>query len=173
MKWIAFLLISRVHTLLTKPRLRTVNSALPEISSERAVSLIYSTDLSDSSAALSIPSLPLSHLLMSPVAELRSPRLSYRLSPVPAPRYICRSTHTDINTHIMQYNAHAGLFCEANFIVTPLGPSFLSFAHRVMACSAGSSSWVWTCVNGCCANMSDEIKWRNKRTNPYISDVPV
>lgn len=58
---------------------------------------------------------------MSPVAELRSPRLSYRLSPVPAPRYICHSVHKHTS---MQYNAYASLFCEANFIVTPLGLPF-------------------------------------------------
>lgn len=81
-------------------------------------------------------------------------------------------THADKKRTYVLYNAHAGLFCEANFIVTPLG---LTFYHSptVMVCSAGSGSCVWTRVNVCCANMADKEKWETKDLgiNTYIFDI--
>lgn len=58
------------------------------------------------------------YFLMSLAAELRSPRLSYRPSPVPVPRYICHPTHTDINTrpcsimHTLVFSLRLTLLCH-------------------------------------------------------------
>lgn len=98
MKWIGLPLIAHVRTLLTKPHLPMVNSASWD-QHWGAVHLIYSTDLSDSCAALSFhPSLFLTFLCLR-WQSYDLPRLSYRLCPVPAPCYICHSTRKDRNTH--------------------------------------------------------------------------
>lgn len=65
--------------------------------------------------------------------------------------------------HKLLYNAHAGPFCQADFIVTPLGPPFYHWPTELWHVQRGLASCVWTRVNGCCANMSDYIKSGNKR----------
>lgn len=143
-------------SLIRKPHLQAVNSTSWDQQREEAVWFIPPIYQIPVQPFHSIP--PSSQFLVSPVAELRSRRLSYR--PLSCS---CPTLHLPLHTHghkltPVQYNAHTGLFCEANFIATPLGLSFLSFSHRVMVCSVESSSCVWTRVNRCCATTPDKRK---------------
>lgn len=147
--------LSSVRTLLTKPHLPVVNSVSWD-QHWRAVHLIYSTDLSDSCAALSFhSSLFLTLCLLWQSYDL--PRLSYCFSPVPAPCYICYSTRKDINTHPCSI-MHTFVFSMGLSSLWHPWDSFffLSFSYRVMVLYV---QWglaaVWTRVNRCCANMPD------------------
>lgn len=157
---------SSVRTLLTKPHLPVVNSVSRD-QHWRAVHLIYSTDLSDSCAALSFhSSLFLTLCLLWQSYDL--PRLSYCFSPVPAPCYICYSTRKDINTHPCSI-MHTLVFSMGLSSLWHPWDSFffLSFSYRVMVCSVGSSSCVNTCEQVLCKYARFK-KCGNKRNTFFI-----
>lgn len=151
-------LITNVCTLLTKPHLCTDNSTSWDQHREGGPSDLFDRFIRFlCSLFISFPSLFLAFLCLR-WQSYDLPGCLIGLAPVPVPRYICHSTHahTDINT---QYNAHAGLFCEANFIATPLGlpyyhsPTELWYVRQGLAAVC---EHVWTSVVQICQTKKEK-----------------
>lgn len=157
MKWATFPLMAHVRTINIFARL----ILLPELSHERAVRLLHVQPIYQilvQAFHCIPPSFSLSYVSAGRVTI--SPAV---LSPLSCS---CPTLHLPLHTHgpkhtPVLYNEHAGLFLWTELYCDTPGTPFLSFSHRVMVCSVGSDSCVWTRVNERCANIQDKkIMWK-------------